>query len=93
MSLRAYKIKEISATSTFDLTFDGPFWSILDQIGVLKDIGEGGGIISLDREDLKEMVKLLDDYDEAEVESARQIISEIKKELDPKWGYVIYYCH
>ena len=48
MPLKAYKIKEISSESTFELSFDSPLWSILGQMGVLKDLGEAGGIIGLD---------------------------------------------
>jgi hypothetical protein len=97
MPLRAYKIEHISLKSTFDLTCEGPFWSILSQVGLLKDLGENGGLISFDEDDLLEVEKLLkessNEIPEEEVIEIRQTIEEIRQELDPKWQYVFYHCY
>jgi len=95
--MRAYKIKEISLKSTFELVCDSPFWSILSQAGLLKDLGEAGGLISFDEDDLKEVENLLKESSgeipEEEVVEIKQIIDEIRDELDPTWNYVFYHCY
>jgi hypothetical protein len=96
MPMRAYKIKEISLKSTFDLIADSPLWSILSQAGLLKDLGEAGGLVSFDEDDLQEVEKLLaessGEIPEEEVSEIKQIIDEIRDELDPTWAYVFYHC-
>jgi len=95
--MRAYRIKEMSLSSTFDLIADSPFWSILKQAGSLKDIGESGGIISFDEDDLQQIEKLLkessNEIPEEEMAEIEQTIDEIRNELDPTWNYVFYHCY
>jgi len=97
MPVRAYRIKELSSTSTFELGFDNPLSAILDDLGKFDSFSEKGGIIELTEDDLNEMEEMLEErtenYDEAEVKSTAQSIARIKAELDPKWRYVIYYCY
>lgn len=95
--MRAYKIKEISMKSTFELTCEGPLWTILEQAQLVKDLGESGGILSFDEDDLHEIERILSELSseipEEEVKEIQQTIEEIRDELDPKWMYVFYYCY
>ena len=97
MPVRAYRIKELSSTSTFELGFDNPLSAILDDLGKFASFSEKGGIIELTEDDLNEMEEMLEEraenYDEAEVKSTEQSIARIRSELDPEWKYVIYYCY
>jgi len=95
--MRAYKIKEISLKSTFELVCDSPFWSILSQANLLKDLGEAGGLISFDEDDLQEVERILNESSneipEEEVVEIEHILDEIRDELDPTWAYVFYHCY
>jgi len=95
--MRAYKIEHISLSCTFELIADSPFWSILSQAGLLKDLGEAGGLISFDEDDLQQVEKLLNESSneipEEDVVEIEQILDEIRDEVDPTWAYVFYHCY
>ena len=95
--VRAYRIKELSQASTFELGFDNPLSAILDDLGKFNGFSESGGIIELTEDDLNEMEETLKgrtgNYDEEGVKSVEQTIARIRQELDPKYRYVIYYCY
>ena len=97
MPMRAYKIEHISLKSTFELVCEGTLWTILEQAKLVKDIGESGGIISFDEDDLKEIERILSESSNEipaeEVAEIAQILDEIRQELDPKWQYVFYHCY
>jgi len=96
MPIRAYKIREISAECSFELTFDGFLFDILEELDLLDELNEGHGTMVITAENVAEMEKLLKEaksYSEEEVRSVDRTIARIKGELDPKWGYAIYRCH
>ena len=100
MSVRAYKIEKIKEKPTFNLWHDELLMKMLDKLGKLDTLDEDQcGIIEITEQDIKDMEKFLEDkeftklYEEKEIERTKEILNEIKKELDPKFKYATYYCY
>ncbi len=92
--IRAYRIKEISTESTFELS--NLLMDILDDMRKLDELNECHGTITINRDDLKKMKRTMKrfakDHSRGEVKEIQQIMARVRQELGPE-GYVIYYCY
>ncbi len=99
-SMKGYRIKklDLSQDATFNLLDDELFRQILDDLGKLNELSEdGSGIVEITSEDLEEMEVMPKDeaerHDDKAKRRTREIIAQVRAELDPKLGCATYYCY
>ena len=98
--MKGYRIKklDLSQDATFNLLDDELFRQILDDLGKLNELSEdGSGIVEITSEDLEEMEVMPKDeaerHDDKAKRRTREIIAQVRAELDPKLGCATYYCY
>ncbi len=96
MSVRAYKIEKISKFETFNLWHDELFMEIFEEIIGLDVLSiDGTGYFCIDKEQLKEMKRLLKEksknYNKEERKRTIEIFKKIEKDMGNRC-YASYIC-